>query len=83
MADALGSHAVGVVLTGMGNDGAEGLLAIRQGGGFTIAEDESTAVVNGMPEAARTLGAACVSLSLESIGLAIKQLAAVRQEVCA
>jgi two-component system chemotaxis response regulator CheB len=83
MADALGSHAVGVVLTGMGNDGAEGLLAIRQAGGFTIAEDESTAVVNGMPEAARTLGAACVSLSLESIGLAIKQLAAVRQEVCA
>ncbi|MEX0614000.1 MAG: chemotaxis-specific protein-glutamate methyltransferase CheB [Pirellulales bacterium] len=83
MADSMGSHAVGVVLTGMGNDGAEGLLAIRHAGGYTIAEDESTAVVNGMPEAARVLDAPCVSLPLESIGTAIRHLVPLPQEVCA
>jgi two-component system chemotaxis response regulator CheB len=81
MAEALGSQAVGVVLTGMGDDGAEGLLAIRRAGGYTITEDESTAVVNGMPEAARALNASCVALPLESIGTAIKQLVRVPQEV--
>jgi two-component system chemotaxis response regulator CheB len=81
MAEALGSHAVGVVLTGMGDDGAEGLLAIRRAGGYTITEDESTAVVNGMPEAARALDASCVALRLESIGTVIKQLMPVPQEV--
>lgn len=81
MAEALGSHAVGIVLTGMGNDGAEGLLAIRRAGGYTIAEDELTAVVNGMPGAARALDASCVSLPLESIGTAIKQLVGVPQGV--
>lgn len=83
MAEDLGEHALGVVLTGMGDDGAEGLLAIRQAGGYTIAEDESTAVVNGMPEMARALGAACTSLPLESIGVAIKRLAPASQGVCA
>jgi len=81
LAEELGPQAVGVVLTGMGNDGAEGLLAIRRAGGYTIAEDESTAVVNGMPEVARRIGAACVSLPLGSIGAAIKNLMPVRQEV--
>jgi two-component system chemotaxis response regulator CheB len=81
MAEAIGSHAVGVVLTGMGDDGAEGLLAIRRAGGYTITEDESTAVVNGMPEAARALDASCVALRLESIGAVIKQLMPVPQEV--
>jgi two-component system, chemotaxis family, protein-glutamate methylesterase/glutaminase len=83
MAEDLGEHAAGIVLTGMGDDGAEGLLAIRQAGGYTIAEDESTAVVNGMPEIARRLGAACTSLPLESIGVAIKRLATTVQGVCA
>jgi two-component system, chemotaxis family, protein-glutamate methylesterase/glutaminase len=83
MAETLGSHAVGIVLTGMGNDGAEGLLSIRRAGGYTIAEHESTAVVNGMPEAARTLDAACVSLPLESVGRAIKHLVPVLQEISA
>jgi two-component system chemotaxis response regulator CheB len=83
MAESLGSHAVGVVLTGMGNDGADGLLAIRHSGGYTVAEDESTAVVNGMPEAARALGAPCVSLPLESIGPALRHLVPVPHEVCA
>ena len=83
MAEDLGDHAAGVVLTGMGDDGAAGLLAIRQAGGYTIAEDESTAVVNGMPEMARTLGAACTSLPLESIGAAIQRLAPTSRGVCA
>jgi two-component system chemotaxis response regulator CheB len=82
MADELGSRAAGVVLTGMGDDGADGLLAIRHAGGLTIAEDESTAVVNGMPAVARSLGAACVSLPLESIGKTIKNLVTTPEEVC-
>jgi two-component system chemotaxis response regulator CheB len=82
MADSLGAHAAGVVLTGMGSDGAEGLLSIRQAGGYTITEDESTAVVNGMPEAARALGASCVTLPLDEIGAALKHFAPLRQEVC-
>jgi two-component system chemotaxis response regulator CheB len=81
LAESYGSRAAGVVLTGMGDDGAEGLLAIRLAGGYTITEDESTAVVNGMPQAARTLGASCASLPLESIGAAIRNLAPARQEL--
>lgn len=52
-----GPQAVGVLLTGMGSDGAEGLLAMRQAGAPTFAEDESTCVVFGMPRAAQELGA--------------------------
>ena len=51
-----GRNAIGVVLTGMGNDGTEGLQAIKKYGGYTIAEDESTAIVNGMPKAAIQAG---------------------------
>lgn len=51
---------MGVLLTGMGHDGAQGLARIRAGGGLTIAEDESTAVVWGMPGEAVRLGAAAV-----------------------
>ena len=54
----LGSNAVGVILTGMGNDGAAGLLEMRRAGARTIAEDESTCVVFGMPREAIALGAA-------------------------
>jgi two-component system, chemotaxis family, protein-glutamate methylesterase/glutaminase len=52
-----GAAAIGVVLTGMGDDGARGLLAIRQKGGLTLGQDEQTCAVFGMPAAARRLGA--------------------------
>jgi two-component system chemotaxis response regulator CheB len=68
MARELGAGVLGVVLTGMGDDGASGLLDIRHAGGYTIAEDESTAVVYGMPRAAVRLGAVCESLPLPAIG---------------
>jgi len=67
MAAAFGSQALGVLLTGMGDDGAEGLLRVRQSGGYTIAEDESTAVVYGMPAEAVRLGAVSESLPLPAI----------------
>jgi len=67
MAESLGPQALGVLLTGMGDDGAEGLAAIRRAGGPTIAEDESTAVVYGMPAVAVRLGAVCDSLPLHDI----------------
>jgi len=57
-AESLGSNCVGVILTGMGNDGAAGLLAMRQAGARTLAQDEATCVVYGMPREAVALGAA-------------------------
>lgn len=62
---------VGVLLTGMGNDGAEGLLALRQSGGTTIVQDEASALFGAMPEAARRLGAAERVLALPDIPAAI------------
>jgi two-component system, chemotaxis family, protein-glutamate methylesterase/glutaminase len=68
MARILGAGGLGVLLTGMGEDGAEGLRELRQAGGYTLAEDESTAVVYGMPAVAVRLGAVCESLPLPEIG---------------
>jgi len=62
---------VAVLLTGMGRDGARGLLALRRAGWSTIAQDESTSVVFGMPKAAIELGAADEILPLEKIPEAI------------
>lgn len=61
-------RAWGVLLTGMGRDGAEGLLEIRRRGGWTIAQDETTSAVYGMPRAAVALGAAAEILPLPAIG---------------
>lgn len=76
MARALGHRSVGVLLTGMGEDGAHGLLALREAGAFTIAEAESTAVVYGMPAAAVRLGAVSESLPIDCIGERLALLAA-------
>jgi two-component system chemotaxis response regulator CheB len=74
MAENFGPQALGVLLTGMGEDGALGLLDLRKAGGYTIAEDESTAVVYGMPGAAARLGAVCESLPLPAIAPRIRDL---------
>jgi two-component system chemotaxis response regulator CheB len=58
VAESAGKHAVGVLLTGMGSDGAQGMLAMRQRCARTIAQDESSCVVFGMPKEAIKLGAA-------------------------
>jgi two-component system chemotaxis response regulator CheB len=66
---------MGVLLTGMGSDGAEGLLAMRQSKAYTIAQDEASCVVYGMPGEAVKLGAACDILPLTEIsGRLIKKL---------
>jgi len=62
------SAAAAVLLTGMGQDGARGLLAVRQSGGLTIAQDEASSVVYGMPREAALLGAAQRILPLTEIG---------------
>lgn len=74
MARSLGPAALGVLLTGMGDDGADGLLQLRRAGGYTIAEDESTTVVYGMPAAACRLGAVCESLPLPEIAPRLRAL---------
>jgi two-component system chemotaxis response regulator CheB len=75
MAKVIGLKGLGVILTGMGEDGAKGLLELRQTGGYTLAEDETTAVVYGMPAAASRMGAVCASLPLDLIGPRLLQLA--------
>jgi two-component system chemotaxis response regulator CheB len=67
LARSLGPRAAGVVMTGMGDDGAQGLLAIREAGGPAFAQDEASSVVFGMPAAARACGAAETLLPLEDI----------------
>ncbi|TAL79791.1 MAG: chemotaxis response regulator protein-glutamate methylesterase [Burkholderiaceae bacterium] len=62
-----GKNAVGVLLTGMGKDGAQGLLAMKQAGAVTFAQDEATCVVFGMPREALHIGAADEALPLSSI----------------
>ncbi len=69
-----GSDAVGCLLTGMGRDGAEGLLAMRRAGALTIAQDEASSVVFGMPREAIRLGAAARVLPIGQIGAALVQL---------
>jgi two-component system chemotaxis response regulator CheB len=78
MAQGLGPGGLGVLLTGMGEDGAEGLRRQRDAGGYTIAEDATTAVVYGMPAAAVRLGAVCESLPLPQIAPRLLELVSAR-----
>lgn len=74
MAQSARGGGLGVLLTGMGDDGAEGLRELREVGGYTLAEDETTAVVFGMPAVAARLGAVCEALPLPEIGPRIVEL---------
>ena len=67
VAEAGGKQAVGVILTGMGKDGAAGMLNMREHGAYNIGQNQSTCVVYGMPKAARTIGAVHVELPLRDI----------------
>jgi two-component system chemotaxis response regulator CheB len=71
VAQAAGANASAALLTGMGDDGARGLLTLRKAGAATIVQDEATSVVWGMPGAAYTLGAAQQVLPLEQIANAL------------
>jgi two-component system chemotaxis response regulator CheB len=67
VARTLGSRAIGVILTGMGRDGAQGLLAMRQSGAETIGQDEATSLVYGMPRAAFENGSVGIQAPLGGI----------------
>ena len=69
-----GPDGAACLLTGMGSDGAAGLLEIRRAGGLTVAQDESSCVVYGMPREAALLGAAERILPLDEIGLALSNV---------
>jgi two-component system chemotaxis response regulator CheB len=71
MAESLRGDAVGVLLTGMGDDGAAGLLALHRAGGTTIVQDGATSAIDGMPRAARELGAAGLVAPLSEIPRAV------------
>lgn len=76
-AENAGRNAIGVLLTGMGKDGARGLLEMRQAGAFTFAQDEASCVVFGMPREGIALGGACDVVALEHMAERIlKQVAA-------
>lgn len=80
VAEVAGRNAVGVILTGMGRDGAAGLLKMRHAGARTVGQNEKTCVVYGMPRVAFELGAVEQQLPLTSIGEEILKLTAARKE---
>lgn len=71
----MAEHSIACLLTGMGRDGAEGLLAIRRNGGRTLAQDQATSVVFGMPQEAIRIGAAERILAIDQIAPALTALA--------
>jgi two-component system, chemotaxis family, protein-glutamate methylesterase/glutaminase len=80
VAELAGRNAVGVILTGMGRDGASGLLKMRGAGARTIGQNEKTCVVYGMPRVAHDIGAVEQQMPLGSIGEEILKLTAARKE---
>lgn len=73
VAEAAGKRALGVLLTGMGKDGAAGLLAMHQGGAWTVAQDQASSVVWGMPREAAALGAADAVMPLCGISQCLRE----------
>lgn len=73
VAEHAGPAGIGVLLTGMGDDGALGLLSIRQRGGHTFAQDQATSAVFGMPNAAARLGAVTDLVALDKLAAAIQR----------
>lgn len=71
VATAAKQHGMGILMTGMGRDGAQGLLRIKDAGGITVAQDETTSVVFGMPKAAIDLGASDKVVKLQDIAAEI------------
>jgi two-component system chemotaxis response regulator CheB len=67
VATSCGKDAIGVLLTGMGADGAKGLLKMKQAGAYTIGQDEASCIVYGMPKVANELGAVGFQVSLDKI----------------
>ncbi|MBB2818890.1 UNVERIFIED_ORG: two-component system chemotaxis response regulator CheB [Rhizobium esperanzae] len=80
VAELAGRNAVGVILTGMGRDGAAGLLKMRHAGARTLGQNEKTCVVYGMPRVAHELGAVEQQLPLCAIGEEILKMTAARKE---
>lgn len=69
-----GKNAVGIIMTGMGDDGARGMLELKEAGAMTIAQDESTSVIFGMPQEAIKLGAVDRVLPIQSIAVEVIRL---------
>lgn len=80
-ATALGKHAVGIMLTGMGGDGARGMKAMRTAGARTMAQDEASSVVFGMPKVAWELGAAERLVSLDNISATVMNWLSKKEEL--
>ncbi len=73
-AHVVGRRAIGILLTGMGRDGAEGMAALNAAGARTLVQDEETSVVFGMPRAALESGVAHEVLPLDEIGARARRL---------
>lgn len=75
VAETAGKESVGIILTGMGKDGAQGLLNMKKAGAFTVGQDEKSSVVYGMPMVAYNIGAVTVQAAIEDISnILIKNL---------
>jgi two-component system chemotaxis response regulator CheB len=67
-----GRHVLGVMLTGMGNDGMRAFVKLHKAGGFNVVQDEASCVVYGMPRAVADAGCANEILPLEKIGMRVR-----------
>ena len=73
MAAQVKCHMVGIIMTGMGRDGASGLLEMRNAGAYTIGQDKESCVVYGMPCVAHEIGAVTIQASCENISSVLMQ----------